>query len=375
MTSVLIAEDDVLMADMLEDIVVAAGYQVCGIARTVADGVALGRQHKPDLALLDLRLADGGLGTEIASQLDRGGGMAVLYTTGNAGEINLTKDDGEASLGKPYRSVDLVRAIEIVEEIVGTGHARQPFPPSFEVLLYPQGDRAKSFGEGRDSRDEDIARLLRQQTALVAFGSFALGANDLGMVLTEAARVCADSLTVPFCKICRYRLEENDLLVEAGVGWKPGVVGAAVSRADASSPQGRAFSTGKPVICADLRKDKSFVLPGCYVEHGIVSTLDVVIRPKEGDGRPWGVLEIDNPKPHVYDEYDVNFLTGFANVLAEAVKASRRNAVVQPALDQMKDIGSYLVDCWQTLIPTADRSQPRCSASAPRASSVRRQPR
>jgi len=38
---------------------------------------------------------------------------------------------------------------------------------------------------------------------LATFGGFALGESDLGKVLTEAARVCAD---------------ENDLLVEASVG-------------------------------------------------------------------------------------------------------------------------------------------------------------
>jgi len=338
MTNVLIAEDDLMMADMLEDIVVTAGYHVCGIARTVEEGVALGKLHKPDLALLDLRLADGGLGTEIASRLDRRDGMGVLYTTGNAGQIGLTKDDGEASLGKPFRSVDLIRAMKIVEEIVDTGQTSQPFPDGFEVLQQRRSDGAEAYDEGRDSRDRDIARLLRHQAALAAFGSFALGVGDLGTVLTEAARVCADSLEVPFCKICRYRQEENDLLVEAGVGWKPGVVGGVVSRADASSPQGRAFSTGQPVICEDLRTDKSFVLPAFYAEHGIVSTLDVVIKTKKDEGQPWGVLEIDNPRQHVYNENDINFVTGFANVLAEAVNTSKRNAFVQAALDRMKDM-------------------------------------
>ena len=38
-------------------------------------------------------------------------------------------------------------------------------------------------------------------------------------------------------------------------------------------------------------------------------------------------------------------------------------------------LGSYNVVCWQTLMPTADCSQALCSAAAPRASSVRRQPR
>jgi two-component sensor histidine kinase/putative methionine-R-sulfoxide reductase with GAF domain len=136
--------------------------------------------------------------------------------------------------------------------------------------------------------------------------------------------------------VCRYRPEENDLLVEAGVGWHPGVVGGVVSRADASSPQGRAFTSGEPVICGDVEHDASFILPAFYAEHGIASTVDVPIP--SGNGSPWGVLEIDNPKRHVYDEHDVNFVTGFANVLAEAVKTSKRNVAMQAALNQMKDM-------------------------------------
>ena len=145
----------------------------------------------------------------------------------------------------------------------------------------------------------EIRRLRRQQAALAEFGTFALGESDLGKVLTEAARVCAEGLEVPFCKVCRYRPEENDLLVEAGVGWHQGVIGRVVSRADESSPQGRAFTTGDPVICGDLNKDASFVLPSFYAEHGIISTVDVVINKK--DGQPYGVLEIDSPEQHDYE--------------------------------------------------------------------------
>ena len=332
MLKVLIAENDLLMADMLEEIVVGGGFEVCGMARSVAEGVALAKLHKPDLALLDLRLTAGGFGTEIAAQLDRTG-LGILYATGNAGQIELSRADGEACLDKPYRPADVIRALHIVSEMVRTGKASPPFPSGFRLLEGPPGANGKN---GKDSRDADIARLLRQQAALATFGSFALGESDLGKVLTEAARVCADSLEVPFCKACRYRADENDLLVEAGVGWQPGVVGCVVSRADKSSPQGRAFITGLPVICEDLTRDASFLLPAFYAQHGIVSTLDVVI--KKHEGQPWGVLEIDNPKRHAYDEHDINFVTGFANVLAEAVNTSKRNSVVQAALEQMRDM-------------------------------------
>jgi GAF domain-containing protein len=143
-----------------------------------------------------------------------------------------------------------------------------------------------------------VRKLLRQQAAVARFGSFALRESDVLKVLTEAARVCAECLSVPFSKVCRYRAEENDLLIEAGHGWHAGVIGNVVSRADVTSPHGRAFITGKPSICNDLRDDNDFKLPSFYAEHGIVSTIDVVI--KGSDDQPYGVLEIDNNQQHDY---------------------------------------------------------------------------
>lgn len=178
-----------------------------------------------------------------------------------------------------------------------------------------------------------VAVLLRQQAATAKFGSFALRQSDLLTVLTEAARVCAEGLSVPFCKVCRYRPAENDLLIEAGFGWQAGVVGIVVSRADTSSPQGRAFVSGEPSICNDLRKDNRFDLPEFYGAHGIISTVDVIIK---GEDQPYGVLEIDNDQQHDYDENDVNFLTGFANVLAEAVATSVRTSILKQTIERME---------------------------------------
>ncbi len=182
-----------------------------------------------------------------------------------------------------------------------------------------------------------VRNLLRQQAAIAAFGTFALRQNDLLTVLAEAARVCATGLDVPFCKVCRYRESEDDLLIEAGCGWKDGVVGHVVSRADQSSPQGRAFVTGDPSICNDLGKDTQFKLPSFYAEHGIISTIDVVIKGADAvSDRPYGVLEIDNNKQHDYDQHDVDFLTAFANVLAEAVATAERTNVLRATIAQMQ---------------------------------------
>jgi DNA-binding response OmpR family regulator len=134
MLKVLIAEDDLMIADMTEEFLVESGYEVCGIARTVAEAVALGRRHKPDLAVIDMRLADGGLGTEIAARLSAFGRLGVLYATGNASHVMENASEGDACIVKPYSSADLVLALEIVADIVATGTASPPFPRGFELL-------------------------------------------------------------------------------------------------------------------------------------------------------------------------------------------------------------------------------------------------
>jgi hypothetical protein len=59
-----------------------------------------------------------------------------------------------------------------------------------------------------------------------------------------------------------------------------------------------------------------------YGEHKIVSAVDVVVRGREG--LSFGVLEIDSVTLQSYDEHDLNFLAGLANVLAEAVPTASR---------------------------------------------------
>jgi len=131
---VLIAEDDLMIADMAEEVLIQRGYDVCGIARTVDEAVALARLHTPDLVVIDVRLADGGLGTQVAAQLKTMPHLGILYASGNLSQIVLTAANGHACLSKPYRGTDLLRGLEIVADIVANGTASAPFPHGFQML-------------------------------------------------------------------------------------------------------------------------------------------------------------------------------------------------------------------------------------------------
>jgi DNA-binding response OmpR family regulator len=137
MLKVLIAEDDLMIADDAEEALLARGYEVCGIARTVDAAVALGRLYLPDLAVIDMRLADGGSGSDIRAQLGDLRRLGILYVSGDGGKLLLSAADGDACLAKPYSRAALVRALEIVAGMIATGAASTPFPPGFWLLPSP----------------------------------------------------------------------------------------------------------------------------------------------------------------------------------------------------------------------------------------------
>jgi two-component sensor histidine kinase len=181
-----------------------------------------------------------------------------------------------------------------------------------------------------------IETLLRREKALSSFGTLAFREASLQSILEEAARVCAECLGVPFSKICRFQPSQNNLLVVAGQGWKRGVVGLAISVADESTPQGRAFTTGNPQVCSNIDKANTYNLPAFYPEHGILSTVDVLVAAKSGP--PFGVLEVDSQEADAFDVHDIDFLTGFANVLAEAVATSARADDLRRTIARMEEL-------------------------------------
>jgi two-component sensor histidine kinase len=165
--------------------------------------------------------------------------------------------------------------------------------------------------------EDKLVRLLTYQAALASFSRVAGEALPLQRLLHYAAAQVCRATHIKRSKVLSYRSDRADLLIVAGVGWKPGVVGAAALSIDQASPPGRCLQTAAPVILEDLPNNTEYRLSAILREHGIVSLLNVPIRV---DGRVWGVLEVDAETPRQFDEGDVGFLTTFANMVGMALQ-------------------------------------------------------
>ena len=98
------------------------------------EAVALAELHNPDLAVFNVQLARGDRGPEIARRVSNKA-MGILYATGDdVRHSTLTRADGNASIAKPYRNEDVVRALVIVQEIMTAGTATRSFPVGFRLL-------------------------------------------------------------------------------------------------------------------------------------------------------------------------------------------------------------------------------------------------
>lgn len=134
MLKVMIVEDDFMIADSLEETLLEAGYEVCGIASKVKEAIEMGKTYRPDLAIIDLRLANGEYGTEVAAAICQDSKIGVLYASGNPEHPLLERAQGEACLSKPYTGEMVVTALQVVGERMAKSERRSAFPQGFRLL-------------------------------------------------------------------------------------------------------------------------------------------------------------------------------------------------------------------------------------------------
>ncbi len=167
----------------------------------------------------------------------------------------------------------------------------------------------------------DMHQLLKRQEILGDFGEFAIRSQDLDEVLMEACRLVAEALGTDRSKVLEIQPGREELLVRAGVGWAPNVVGSVRLRMTNRSSETYSIEVAQPVVVPDIAAETRFDIPAFMRDAGITSMVNVpIFVPGQ---RPYGVLQVDAATPREFGDDEIQFLRTYAMILGPVIDRLR----------------------------------------------------
>ena len=177
----------------------------------------------------------------------------------------------------------------------------------------------------------DREQMMLRQKVLAEFGDFALRCEDLDEVLTEACRLVGKALGTDLAKIMEIEGDRQHLLVRAGAGWRPGIVGEKRLPMGERSSETYSIEARRPVIARDIAEEDRFEFADFLKEHGAVALVNVPIFLP--GGKPYGLLQVDSREPRDFAEEDTEFLRTYATILGPVIDRLHKAHSLREALD------------------------------------------
>lgn len=115
-TSVLVVEDESIVAKDIQNSLKKLGYNVPSVENTGEDAIQSAAEHKPDLILMDIMLKGDISGIDAAEQIRKRYQIPVIFLTAYADESTLSKAKVTEPYGyiiKPFKEIDLHTSIEM----------------------------------------------------------------------------------------------------------------------------------------------------------------------------------------------------------------------------------------------------------------------
>lgn len=113
---ILVVEDESIVAMELTARLEDLGFRVCGVADNGMDAIALAREHRPALALMDIVLRGEMDGIETSRHLAEGLGVPVIYLTAFNDRATVQRAVTTTPYGyltKPFQEAELRAAVEV----------------------------------------------------------------------------------------------------------------------------------------------------------------------------------------------------------------------------------------------------------------------
>lgn len=169
---IVIAEDEPLIRLDLAESLTEEGYDVVGEAGDGAEALSLVREHKPDVAILDIKMPNvDGLTAARDIVAERLSAVVILTAFSQRELVEQARDAGALNyLVKPFQSKELVPAIELAiarfRELVALSDQADLLTDQLETRKVV--DRAKGrLMDGSGMSEQDAFRFL-QQTAMTS---------------------------------------------------------------------------------------------------------------------------------------------------------------------------------------------------------------
>ncbi len=130
--TLMIVEDEVLVAILLRDELQKAGYNVLDLTDGFDAALEVAKAEKPHLALVNVRLARDDDGIELSKHL-KGLGIPVLLISGQVSRASSAKTVAIGSMPKPYDPEEMVLAVAYLLARLN-GDDTLPKPHQLEVF-------------------------------------------------------------------------------------------------------------------------------------------------------------------------------------------------------------------------------------------------
>jgi CheY-like chemotaxis protein len=121
---ILIVEDEAIPAMLLEEMVEDLGFTVCGKAVSGPGAVMAAEDYRPDLILMDIRLAQGTDGIDAAVEIRERLGIPSLFMSAFSDKGIMARAQAAQPVGfvgKPYDETRLRIALEAALKTLGEG--------------------------------------------------------------------------------------------------------------------------------------------------------------------------------------------------------------------------------------------------------------
>jgi two-component system cell cycle response regulator len=219
--SILLVEDEGLIARDLEDTLTRLGYHVSGIASEGTEAIEMARELHPQLVVMDVSLRGDVDGIEAACAIQENAPVPVIFLTGHSDTETLQRAVMTGPLGyliKPFQEADLRCAIEVaihkhradIERRQREEHLRRSAENLSLIDELTQLNNRRGFFE---LGEQALQGARRGQHTLALFF---MDLNGLKQINDTLGHIAGDEALRDMAQVLRHTFRGSDIVARLG---------------------------------------------------------------------------------------------------------------------------------------------------------------